>query len=112
MVENDNINEMGKLTKILYKISDCLTEVDIDYGGHDVSDSVQPDVESCRSTCRSKGEGYFTFKVGQGTQWCGCKNSNAGRRQLVNHVSGETCTGEMNSKKRAMVKDLGVARAV
>ena len=114
MVENDNINEMGKLTNILYKISDCLTELDIDYAGHDVSDSVQLDLESCRSSCRTKGEDYFTFKVTHSgyPQPCWCKNSNAGRNQLAYHVSGETCKGEMNSKKRAIVKDVGVARAV
>ena len=89
---------MRNLNKHFYKISDCLTEVDIVYWGNDVSSSVQPDVESCRSSCRSKGVAYFTFRVGQGPQRCWCKNSKAGRRQMVDRVSGETsCTGEINS---------------
>merc|ERR1719188_2761146 len=36
---------------ICKETSHCLTEVDIVYWGYDVTSSVQPDVESCRTSC-------------------------------------------------------------
>ena len=84
----------------MYYISGCLTEQGIDYSGGDVSHSMESDVESCRSSCKSKGEDYFTFVVGQGPQWCWCKNSNAKRRKDSSVVSGEICPGEINSQNK------------
>ena len=81
------------------EISGCfkLTEYDIAYYGNDVNDgtsNVQSDVASCRSSCKSMGADYFDFNYG-GNKECWCKNSNAGRKQQVGVVSGETsCPGE------------------
>ena len=79
----------------VYNFSGCLTEHDIDYRGNDVNDgptNLQPDVESCRSVCKSMAAGYFTFHKGNNACWC--KSSNAGRKETVGKVSGETCSGE------------------
>ena len=79
------------------EISGCLTENDISYTGNDVNDgtsNVQSDVASCRSSCKSMGANYFDFNYG-GNKECWCKKSNAGRKQQVGVVSGETsCPGE------------------
>ena len=54
--------------------------------GHDVSFSQQPTAESCRASCKSRE--YFTFDSGK--KRCYCKYSNEGRRQLNDHISGDT----------------------
>ena len=88
--------DTSKLSNV-YQFSDCLTEQDIGYSQNDVNDgssNIQPDVESCRASCRSIGAGYFTHLT-QSNKFCWCKNSNAGRTQSVGKVSGETsCSGE------------------
>ena len=71
----------------------CVTEENIDYWGNDVSRYTSiPDIASCRSTCNSLGAGYFSYIISTGICWC--KDSDAGRRQFNNRMSGETCLGE------------------
>ena len=71
----------------------CVTEENIDYWGSDVSNwTSTPDVASCRSTCNSLGARYFAYIISNSKCWC--KDSNAGRTQQNNRVSGETCLGE------------------
>ena len=81
------------LTLFFFAFSECLTEKDISYYGNDVNnglDNVQPDVESCRASCKSMGSPYFDFNYG-GNRGCYCKTSNAGRRQVNGVISGKTC---------------------
>ena len=98
--------------KKVYPISECLTEVDIQYGSlYDASThGYSTSFESCRSFCNSKGENFFNYvHVFMGTTNCYCLNSNADRRQMDGHlgyVSGEascsTSRGKLTSKKREM----------
>ena len=86
----------GKLNKA-HLFSDCLTEQDVNYRGNDLNggDTVQPDVESCRSSCSSMGATYFTYRVT--VNRCFCKNSNVGRTSTSGFISGDTsCLGEMS----------------
>ena len=92
------------------KISDCLTEVDTAYFGHDVSSGEGSNAGRCRSSCKSKGADYFTFIVAD--KLCECKNSAAGRRKQAGRISGETpCTGEMNFLKHILVDKCEIAPA-
>ena len=74
-----------------------MTEENIDYYGNDVLSSwmSQPNVASCRTACNSLGAGYFGYQISAGKCWC--KDSDAGRRQFNDRVSGETCLGEFKS---------------
>merc|ERR1719471_691840 len=74
-------------------------EEDTDYYGHDMTsgvlngmDNLQPDPESCRSSCRSKGAKYFSWKPNQNDCWC--KTSDSGRTGEQGAVSGDV-GGEM-----------------
>ena len=49
--------------KNVYTILGCVTEEDIVYWGNDLSSMKQPDVASCRASCRSAGAGYFTYSL-------------------------------------------------
>ena len=87
------------------KILGCVTEEEISYWGNDVSHMTKPDVASCRSSCSSMGASYFTY-IRDDTM-CYCKDSNAGRRPLGGHVSGETsCTGEFRLQNISFKKCL------
>ena len=75
--------------------ADCLTEFDVAYYNHDTSSHFLPPeehdcYECCRAACKSKGDPYFTLN---GEQWCGCKSSNADRREIPGEgrVAGSTC---------------------
>ena len=68
------------------------------------STNIHPDVESCRASCRSMGAGYFTYKKPP-ILHCWCKSANAGRKQVVGRVSGETCSGEINFPNHAFGKN-------
>ena len=74
-----------------------MTEENIDYDGNDVlsTSMSQPNVASCRTACSSLGAGYFGYIISTGECWC--KDSDAGRKQQNDRVSGETCLGEFKS---------------
>ena len=96
-----------------FLISDCLTEVNIDYMGRDVSSTRQPTAESCRASCKSKRGKYFTLDSGK--KRCYCKYSNKGRRQLNDHISGETaCKSStcMTSTTQARTSTRATSRSV
>ena len=78
------------------KISECFIEEDVSYNGNDMNDgvaNVQPDVASCRESCRPVGAKYFGFNYG-GNRACYCKSSNSGRIPRSGVTSGNTmCPG-------------------
>ena len=75
-----------------------ITEDNIDYTGNDIDitlNNTQPDVESCRASCRSKGAKFFTWvKPSRHPKLrCFCKTSNSGRVTAQDVVSGEVGSG-------------------
>ena len=66
----------------------CVIEENIDYFGNTVSRMIEPDVDSCRSSCSSMGAPYFSYITNE--MKCKCKDSNAGRRAKNGRVSGDT----------------------
>ena len=74
-------------------LANCVTEQDIVYSGNDVnvgSSNIQPDVESCRSSCHAMGASHFTHDQRTPQAGCWCKNSDAGRGTSVGEISGDT----------------------
>ena len=100
LIENDKIYQSPRVFHYLnnhyaYQISGCGTEKDVDYWGNDVSSGEQPNVAACRSSCRSKGAGFFTYTPNN--RACYCKNSDAGRKHTGGAESGGTlCTGKLS----------------
>ena len=82
-------------------VSVGIIEEDTDYFGSDLTsgvlngvDNLQPDAESCRSSCRSKGAKHFSWKSGNNACWC--KTSDSGRTGARGAVSGDVGGGEMD----------------
>ena len=72
--------------------SNCATEQDIGYNGNDVNDgttNIQPDVDSCRSSCHAIHAPYFSYhpKI---DKRCWCKSTDAGRTTFAHAVAGDT----------------------
>ena len=89
----------NKRRKIYNAVSVGIWEEDTDYYGHDMTsgvlngmDNLQPDPESCRSSCRSKGAKYFSWKPNQNDCWC--KTSDSGRTGEQGTVSGDVGGGK------------------
>ena len=89
----------NKCRKICFPVTVSFTEDDTTYHGNDVTgvvngmDNKQPDVESCRSSCSSKGAKYFSwFSSAQNTCWC--KTSDSGRVYELGAVAGDVGGGE------------------
>ena len=87
--------------KIYIAVSVGIWEEDTDYYGHDLTsgvlngvDNLQPDAESCRSSCRSKGAKHFSWKPNSNECWC--KTSDSGRTGAQGAVSGDVGGGEMD----------------
>ena len=60
-----------------------------------MSSGEEPNVAACRSSCRSKGAGFFTYTPHN--RACYCKNSDAGRKHSGGAVSGgSSCTGKLS----------------
>ena len=82
--------------------------------GHDVSSTQQPTAKSCRASCKSNGGNYFTLDLGK--KRCYCKYSNEGRRQLNDHISGETAckssTGMTSTKQATTTSTRATSRSV
>ena len=103
--------QIGPACKRVSPISECLTEVDIEYGGTVLWNSWMQDQKSqsaeiCQLSCKSKGLHYFIYQPGSDVS-CKCINSIAGKSQVVRSVSGEaSCSasrGKITFKKREMV---------
>ena len=80
------------MDELAHQISDCMEEEGYGYPRNDVNNgknNVQPDVKSCRASCRSLGAAYFSFKRDI-DQACWCKKSSAGRTVSKGVVSGKT----------------------
>ena len=81
-------------------LSGCIIEYDISYKHNNVNngpEDLQPDMESCRSFCKTKNVPYFEYvKPGssqlndryQGSCWCVASKS--GRVEQIGSVSGDT----------------------
>ena len=82
--------------------------------GNDVSSTQQPNAKSCRASCKSNGGNYFTLDLGK--KRCYCKYSNEGRRQLNDHISGETAckssTGMTSTKQATTTSTRATSRSV
>ena len=79
--------------------SNCVTEQDKVYSGNDVNDgttNIQPDVDSCRSSCHAIYAPYFSYHP-MTNQRCWCKSTDAGRTTYAGAVAGGTaCAGKKN----------------
>ena len=94
----------NKCRKMGFPVTVSFTEDDADYYGNDVTgvlnglNNKQPDVESCRSSCISKGAKYFSWSgpriIGNAQNVCWCKTSNSGRVYQLGKVSGDVGGGE------------------
>ena len=66
----------------------CVIEENIKYHGNTVSRFEEPNVDSCRSSCRSIDAPYFSYYDKR--MKCTCKSTDAGRIAKDGIVSGET----------------------
>ena len=86
----------------------CLVEPNTNYQGNAMNkgmDDKQPDLESCKSFCRSNypTAKYFSYAspdyphpILNNAKFCSCKHSNGGRKELKGFISGDlTCYGEL-----------------
>ena len=94
-----NTMEGFSLEKYIFSdldLSNCVTEQDIAYYGNDVNDgnsNIQPNVDSCRSSCDAIHAPYFSYHP-KTTKACMCKSTDAGRTTLNDAVSGASaCAG-------------------
>ena len=98
-IENECRTLWYSKTLSFFPVTVSVTEDDTDYYGSDVTgvlngmNNKQPDAESCRSSCGSKGAKYFTWK-GPNQENCWCKSSDSGRASQTGRVSGDVGSGE------------------
>ena len=76
--------------------SNCAIEQDTVYSRNDINvgtTNIQPDVDSCRSSCHAIHAPYFSYHP-MTSLACWCKSTDAGRRTYPDAVAGGTaCAG-------------------
>ena len=100
--KDGRVEKAGSVSGNTYCLTDgvprsvCAIENGIAYKGHDVNkgrEESQPNMESCRSFCRTKYKAtYFEYiqpdSPDQFKKSCWCKTSNSGREEMAGSVSG------------------------
>ena len=100
-IENECRTLWYSKTLSFFPVTVSVTEDDTDYYGNDVTgvlngmNNKQPDAESCRSSCGSKGAKYFSWhSAGANQEGCWCKSSDSGRASQTGRVAGDVGSGE------------------